>query len=47
MLLQFMNGLFDDVNAVHHLFLRNDQGRSKPEYNVLNIKRLTKTIFLT
>ena len=37
-----MNGLFDDVNAVHHLFLRDDQRRGKPEHNVLNIKRLTK-----
>ena len=47
MLLQFMNGLFDDVNAVNHLFLRNDQGRSKPEYNVLHMDRRTKTIILT
>ena len=40
-LLQFMNGLLDDVYAVHHLCLRDDQRRSKPEYSVLNIKRRT------
>ena len=32
-LLKFMNSLFDYVNAVHHLCVRDDQGRSKPEYN--------------
>ena len=32
-----MNGLFDNVYAVHHLCVRDDQGRSKPEYNILGM----------
>ena len=34
-----MNGLFDYVYAVHHLCVRDHQGRSKPEYNDLDVNR--------